>query len=143
MIKVEIDDRKVRVLLEKLPAEVMDAVWDDVQEGGFNVERGAKNRCPVLKVPRRIVTSERDPPPDHSVGQLYFGGRLRSSIHASFYPKERRTSVGTNVYYGPYVEFGTVKMKAQPFLHPALEAETGPLMKRIEETIQKALGGRR
>lgn len=132
MIKVKISGTKeLQDSLKSMPTRVMGAVWDDVQEAGLNVESGAKKRCPVRKVPVRIN------------GQLYSGGRLRSSIHASFHPKERRTSVGTNVYYGPYVEYGTVKMKAQPFLHPALEAEQGPLMKRIEETIQKALGGRR
>lgn len=50
-------------------------------------------------------------------------GRLRSSIT---YEKTilqsglARIFVGTNVEYAPHVEFGTVKMPAQPFLRPAL-----------------------
>ncbi len=131
MIRVEVDDDKVREELDSLPAEVMDAAWDELVAGGLNVESGAKKRCPVRKVPVRIN------------GQLYSGGRLRSSIHTIEKKDERTVSVGTNVHYGPYVEHGTVRMKAQPFLNPALEAERGPLLRRLEETIQKALGGGR
>lgn len=44
-------------------------------------------------------------------------GRLRASIeHFSFGYDEY---IGTNVKYGKYVELGTRKMKAQPFLMPA------------------------
>lgn len=32
------------------------------------------------------------------------------------------TSVGTNVHYAPFVEFGTRHMQAQPYMGPALEA---------------------
>jgi len=45
-------------------------------------------------------------------------GRLRASIH---YKQVGRLHylVGTNVEYAPYVEFGTRKMSAQPYLLPA------------------------
>lgn len=33
--------------------------------------------------------------------------------------------VGTAVEYGPYIEFGTVNMDAQPFLRPALDMARG------------------
>lgn len=40
--------------------------------------------------------------------------------------------------YAPYVELGTWKMAARPFLRPAVEAETELLTKRIKEgLIQK------
>lgn len=49
-------------------------------------------------------------------------GRLRASIHhvpgrdaRGFY-----VQVGTNVNYAGFVEFGTRRMRAQPFLRPAL-----------------------
>lgn len=132
MISIEMTGiKEVQQLLKDIPIQAIDAVWDDVQEGGLNVESGAKERCPTLKVPRRIN------------GQLYSGGRLKSSIHTSIYPDERKVTVGTDVYYGPYVENGTVNMRAQPFLYPAFEAERGPLIKRVETTIAQVLGGKR
>ena len=45
-------------------------------------------------------------------------GRLRASIHTGKI-EEGVYYVGTNVYYAPYVEFGTRKMAARPYLRPA------------------------
>jgi HK97 gp10 family phage protein len=48
-------------------------------------------------------------------------GRLRSSITAELIRSGRKPKavVGTNVEYAPFVEFGTSKQPAQPFLRPA------------------------
>lgn len=45
-------------------------------------------------------------------------GRLRSSI--SHAPDGNTEYIGTNVDYAPYLEYGTVDMKAQPYLKPAV-----------------------
>lgn len=49
-------------------------------------------------------------------------GNLRASITSAIdVDGDTITAVvGTNVAYAPYVEFGTVRMNAQPFLLPAL-----------------------
>jgi phage gpG-like protein len=51
-------------------------------------------------------------------------GRLRGSI--TWKPGEDEISpyvdVGTNVFYAPFVELGTSRAPAYPFLRPALEA---------------------
>lgn len=36
-------------------------------------------------------------------------------------PGSRSVYIGTNVYYAPYVEMGTSKTKAYPFIRPAVE----------------------
>lgn len=50
-------------------------------------------------------------------------GRLRSSLTTAEDRKsdEFKVRVGTNVEYAPYVEFGTRKMRAQPYLLPAFK----------------------
>ena len=46
-------------------------------------------------------------------------GALRNSIsHAS---DDSAAYVGSNIEYAPYVEFGTYKMAARPFIQPAVE----------------------
>jgi len=45
-------------------------------------------------------------------------GRLRASIHTGKI-EDGVYYVGTNVHYAPYVEFGTRKMTAKPYLRPA------------------------
>jgi HK97 gp10 family phage protein len=51
-------------------------------------------------------------------------GRLRSSISTTLGADEAGVycDVGSNVEYAGYVELGTVKMAARPYLRPALQA---------------------
>ena len=46
-------------------------------------------------------------------------GRLRNSISHAVDEADGAVYIGTNVEYAPYVEYGTSKMKAQPYLKPA------------------------
>jgi len=48
-------------------------------------------------------------------------GRLRASLTHEVHTNEESVYVGTNVEYAPYVEFGTSKMAAQPYLKPAVD----------------------
>ena len=72
----------------------------DLQRRALQVDRAAKQLCPVDT------------------------GRLRSSITNELGQDGDGlvATIGTNVEYAPYVELGTSKMAAQPFLLPALEA---------------------
>ncbi|HKU53714.1 MAG TPA: HK97-gp10 family putative phage morphogenesis protein, partial [Nitrospira sp.] len=69
---------------------------------GVNVQSSAKTKCPVDT------------------------GRLRSSIQTTP-PRETSTGlavrIGSNVNYARFVELGTRRMRAQPFLRPALTQE--------------------
>lgn len=47
-------------------------------------------------------------------------GNLRNSITHTVSMDEQATYVGTNVEYAAYVEMGTSRMKAQPYLKPAV-----------------------
>lgn len=47
-------------------------------------------------------------------------GRLRGSITHGVIKDEKCAYIGTNVYYGKYVEMGTSRMKAQPYIRPAV-----------------------
>ena len=58
-------------------------------------------------------------------------GNLRNSItHAQ--QDENTEVIGTNVEYAPYVELGTARMAARPYLRPAAENH-GPEYKLIME----------
>lgn len=65
-------------------------------------------------------------------------GNLRNSIHGSV-EKGKTTEitgkVATSTEYAPYVEFGTSKMGAQPFLWPALRKS----QKRIQQLFAAAV----
>lgn len=51
-------------------------------------------------------------------------GRLRQSITA-LKVEDGHWRVGTNVEYAPYLEFGTRKMAARPFMRPAVRKVFG------------------
>jgi HK97 gp10 family phage protein len=65
-------------------------------------------------------------------------GNLRNSITHEVEGKEAK--VGTNVEYAPFVELGTVKMAAQPYLNPALEMNKGNIQRIFAEAIKRGVG---
>lgn len=90
----------IDVKLTDNSAEVKEALADAVMRGleaiGLVAEGHAKELCPVDT------------------------GRLRNSIsHAT---EGDAVYIGTNVEYAPYVELGTSRMAARPFLRPAAES---------------------
>ena len=61
-------------------------------------------------------------------------GRLRNSI--THVVQDEEVYIGTNVEYAPYVELGTSRMKARPFLKPAAE-NYGSEYKTLLESVLK------
>lgn len=64
-------------------------------------------------------------------------GNLRGSITYEVDTAGNAVYIGTNVEYAPYVELGTSRQKAQPFLRPAA-SQHGEQYRQI---LKKALGG--
>lgn len=58
---------------------------------------------------------------------LGFTSALNSISDLLRYRVNNTWYVGTNVHYGAYVEFGTSRMQAQPFLRPAAREVSGDL----------------
>lgn len=79
---------------------------------GIQAEAYAKEKCPVDT------------------------GRLRSSI--SHTRDDSVAYIGTNVEYAAYVELGTQKTKAQPYLRPAAENHGAEYMQLVREQMRNA-----
>jgi HK97 gp10 family phage protein len=79
-----------------------------INSAGLTCQKVAKQNCPVGT-------------PESTGIKHYHGGRLRQSIQVDN-SKWLVSTVGTNVYYGIFVEKGTVKMRARPFLTMGFEA---------------------
>ena len=64
-------------------------------------------------------------------------GNLRNSItHEQ--ESENVEVIGTNVSYGPYVELGTSRMGAKPFLRPAAEGHVGEFKEILRQVMENA-----
>ncbi len=68
-------------------------------------------------------------------------GRLVQSIQVEFDDSGLTASVGTNLKYGAYLEFGTTKMKARPWLAPAVVQTTSELKNIFEQAFKNAVLG--
>jgi HK97 gp10 family phage protein len=72
-------------------------------------------------------------------------GTLKKSIETSKVKtkdgiKHVEVGPGKDGWYGKFVEFGTVKMKAQPFMAPGYEKSKDKAMEKIAEELRKGLG---
>jgi HK97 gp10 family phage protein len=93
-------------------------VVNAVARSGLKVERTAKENCPVDT------------------------GRLRSSINTTVKGQNSdyiTATVGTDVEYAGYVEYGSSKAAAQPYLKPALKKNIASIKADIRKAIKTGL----
>ncbi len=109
-ISIDISGNAEQVLGE-YAATLKDKIESAVAKGGKLVEGEAKALCPVDT------------------------GNLRGSITSQ--AAGTHCDIGTNVEYGIYQEFGTYKMRAQPFLVPGLKNKEGEVVELIADAIRK------
>lgn len=63
-------------------------------------------------------------------------GNLRNSITHTVDGAGQKAYIGTNVEYAPYVEFGTSRMRAQPYLQPAVYNHTDEYSRMVEHFLK-------
>ena len=63
-------------------------------------------------------------------------GRLRNSVTHQVI-SEDSVAIGTNVEYAPYIEFGTYKMDARPYIRPAIEDYINEYKQIIENELKR------
>ena len=90
-----------------------DAVERSLTRIGLEAEGYAKKECPVDT------------------------GNLRNSITNEVRSSEEAVYIGTNVEYAAYVELGTTRTKAKPYLKPAAAEHSAVYKRIIEEEIGK------
>lgn len=91
----------IRVVSNRIPAvsaALRPLLVAEVSKAAFKIEAGAK-----AKVPVKTAT-------------------LQRSIHSVFTNGGLTGIVGPSVLYGKFVEFGTRRMGARPFMRPSAEA---------------------
>ena len=114
MTKIRIENDKTEAVKKAVEAAIPQALTG----AALIVEAAAKNLSPVDT------------------------GNLRGSITHEINPDHAK--VGTNVEYAPYVEYGTSKMSAQPYLRPGLDSNKAAInqhMKGIYSAAIKAVTG--
>lgn len=80
------------------------------------------------------LTAEADVKLKTPVGET---GRLRNSITHVTEESEKAVYIGTNTEYAPYVELGTSKMRAKPYLKPTIEKNAEKYKEIIKNTMSE------
>jgi HK97 gp10 family phage protein len=105
--------------LQGLGPEIAAEAREEVQMSALEIESRAKELSPVDT------------------------GRLRSSIRTEVgaAPEEISATVFTDVDYAIFVELGTSRAEAQPFLVPAAEEVAPQMIRRLEGIVERAVQG--
>ena len=117
-IRIEGLDRVIKSIEQKF-GNAEGKLSKGIAKGCKIVEGEAKANCPVS-------TEATRPGGPH--------GELRASITSEV--AGTTGVVGTHTEYAAYVEFGTYKMKAQPYLVPALENKKGEVIEAIKAAMK-------
>lgn len=67
------------------------------------------------------------------VGDGVHGGTIIVSIGLQLSPKE------ASAFYGRFLEFGTIKMKAEPFMKPTFDAGAPEVLEHFGKELEKAI----
>jgi len=113
-LKVNIDAREAIKQLRFYQLKKKDQIRGIITSGAFDIDRDAKKGAPVITT------------------------RLRSSIHPEFQRNGLGALVGTDVEYAAFVEFGTSKQEAQPYLRPAFEKHNPRIVKDIIKILRES-----
>lgn len=97
-------------------------VYDRIPELIASVEANA--RAAVKETADKVVREARTRAPVQT-------GYLRSSIHAESKTLGKEAEVHVDAPYAPFVEFGTYKMGARPFLYPAVQKYADEFVDRV------------
>lgn len=103
--------------IDGIMQKMHDAALKGVKAAALLIENAAKTNCPVRT------------------------GTLRRSIQTEVEDQTTKiiATIGPQVDYAPYVEFGTSRMAARPYMRPAFESEKEAAMDAIKQELRSAL----
>lgn len=114
-------------LLKKVPKELDDELDIVTLDNAKAIEQKAKEKVPIGT-------------PESTGIKGYIGGSLKASIGTDKI-QDKSYKVSTNrtglAPYGNYVEYGTKKMSARPFLFPAYYAQQSKFIKDIKYLLDR------
>lgn len=120
---------------ETMMAVITDVVTDTHASAVQGIQRGPKSG----RVYRRgNVTHQASAPGQYPASDT---GRLASNVEFRLPTLENLTGlVGTNIEYGPHLEFGTSRMAARPWLLPSFEKAKIGVSRELRAEFERRAG---
>lgn len=117
-VRVEVDDRNLKMALNRLNSEIQNVVIEFLKKEALTWQREIKQK---ITDNGSVVT-----------------GDLRRSI--SVQNKEKwEYLIGTNLFYAPFVEYGTRRMGAKPYMTPIYEKRKEIFEEDLKRVLREAL----
>lgn len=136
-VEVKIDSEKLIKRLErkaKADAE-RKAIFKGLSEGALLIQSTAIKSIQSHKSKGRTygdhVASRPGYPPNSDTGALV------QSIRVALNPNEPSASIGTDLLYGAYLEFGTLDMAPRPWLGPAYRENKNAVVGLVAEALEE------
>lgn len=131
MISIAFDFSKLAEKLDNITQAAEKAVRPAAQDGAQVFYDEVKQRVPMSAKPHK------------SGKKTYNPGTLRRAVYQAFAEREsgdgkamyRISFNKTHAFYGRFVEFGTSKMAAKPFLRPAYDAARARALQAVQERM--------
>lgn len=105
---------EIEVTLTSNKDEILEALGEQLGQAMIAIGMAAESNA------KQEITKAVYDTPESKSGYVRTG-RLRNSITYGVDTSEPAVYIGSNVEYAPYVELGTSKMRARPYLKPAVE----------------------
>lgn len=131
MISIGFDFSKIAAKLDAITKAAEDAARPAAQAGAQVFYEEVKARVPMSAKP-------------HKSGKTTFTpGNLQRAIYQAFADKESGQGVAKyrisfnkkNAFYGRFLEFGTSKMAAKPFIRPAYDAARLKALQAVQQRM--------
>ena len=118
----------IEVTLESNMDAVMEALGEQLGQGAIAIGMAGESNA-KYEITKAVYDT-----PESKSGYVRTG-RLRNGITYAVDTAEPAVYIGTNVEYGPFVELGTSKMQARPFLKPAVEKYAGEYQDLLKQAM--------
>jgi HK97 gp10 family phage protein len=141
--------KEIERVLQRLPARLGEKVIRAALRAGAQVIRkDAQSKVPILKAPdkrrkpgtvKKAITIKRSKQDKFGV---YLGVKGLSKDDKHVFKNNKGTKAANNPddpFYWFFLEFGTAKMPAKPFLRPAFEARKFEALRKFEEYCKKRI----
>lgn len=119
----------IEVTLTSNKDEILEALGEQLGQAMIAIGMAAESNA------KQEITKAVYDTPESKSGYVRTG-RLRNSISYGVDTDEPAVYIGSNVEYAPYVELGTSKMRARPYLKPAVENYAGEYKDLLEQAMK-------
>lgn len=135
-LSVSLDLSGITAQLNQLTKKAEQAVRPVAQAGAQVLYEEIRARVPMSAKPHK------------SGKKLYTPGNLRRAIYQAYAQDESGADSAyyriswnkANAFYGQFLEFGTAKMAAQPFLRPGYDAARSRAIKAMQDKAAELIG---